>query len=100
MAINSLDFPDLAINKGLVVKESSYSNNHIGITEPQRRILKALCSGKGNQLIEVEKMNGRKMFRCLDKNKNIVSNNFSKVVVKNLVAKGYLIKHNNKYFLK
>lgn len=99
MAINSLDFPDLAINKGLVVK-NSYTNNHIGITEPQRRILKALSSGKGNQLIEVEKMNGRKMFRCLDKNKNIVSNNFSKVVVKNLVAKGYLVKHNNKFYLK
>jgi hypothetical protein len=93
-------FQETQTNTGLVRKETGYSNPRFGITEPQRRILKAMSSGKGNYLIQVESIKGRKRYRCHDSNKNIVSNNFSKVVVKNLVSKGYLIEHSNKYFLK
>jgi hypothetical protein len=97
---HGFSFPDLETNKALVVKETAYTNNHIGITEPQRKIIKALVSGKGNYLIEVTRHNGRKMYRCYDRHKNIVGNNFSKVVVKNLVSKEYLISVKDKLYLK
>lgn len=87
-------------NASLVVKRNSYQNHWTGITEPQREIVKKLASGKGNFLCESETMRGRKMYKCFDSQKNPIGLRFSKVVVKNLVSKGYLVEHNNKFYLR
>lgn len=93
-------FEGMETNKGLVVKKTAYQNHWAGITEPQREVVRKLASGKGNFLVEAETMRGRKMYKCFDVHKNPIGTRFSRVVVKNLVSKGYLVEHNSKFYLK
>jgi hypothetical protein len=85
-------------------KKRKYENK-TGLTDQQRLLLHNLTQSKGNFLQEVTRHNGRKMFRCYDRKKNMVlikdrSPDFSKVVVQNLVSKGILIQSKEKFFLK